>query len=70
MTIQLTLKPHPSTREIVEMYDEHDHPFALAHVDVFWTVGRENRNIYEALAEGETVKVELRMVIDPCLDPQ
>jgi hypothetical protein len=71
MTLKLILKPHPETSTVIEIRDEEYYPITLVNIETFWIGGiGEDRRIYEALAEGETVKVELRMVIDPCLDPQ
>lgn len=72
MTVKLYLKQHPKSHEVIEVYDECDYPTALMPLDTFWVTQevKRDRSIYEALEQGETVTVELRMVIDPCLDPQ
>lgn len=71
MTIKLILVPHAATTEIVEIQDIDFYPSALVHIDTFYIggIGADN-SIHEALEQGETVEVELKRIIDPCLDPQ
>jgi hypothetical protein len=71
MTVKLILKPHKTNIDVIEIQDIDFYPSALVHIDTFWVKGiGADRGIHDALSNGETVTVELKRIIDPCLDPQ